>query len=129
MSSASIEATMHLFGLRGYGIGTYAIIVLAALVVIWPLRVMREHAILDVPGWAEQLIFWWTIAAANLGFSRWLDGLENGKVVRLDPADPKRLVLVRPEHHTALWIPVRHWTLIFMLIGIYGSLTMWGARS
>jgi hypothetical protein len=119
---------MHLFGLRGYGVGTYAILVGVGLSVILLLKLLRDEAIVDVPGWGEQLMLWWSIAAVNMVFSRWLDSLDGGKVVEIDPTDRKRLVLVRPERHAALWIPVRHWTLIFILIGAYGALSMWSAR-
>jgi len=119
---------MHLIGLRGYGIGIYAIVAVVVVLMMWPARLLREESFADLPGWAAQLMLWWTIAAANLAFSRWLDHRDGG-VVATDPADPKRFIVVKPEQHTALWIPVRHWTWIFILVGVYGSFVTWSARS
>jgi hypothetical protein len=43
------------------------------------------------------------------------------------PDDAARFILVKPEHKM-LWIPVRHWTWIFFLCGIYGCYAVWGVR-
>ncbi len=92
--------------------------------VSWPLKVLRGARSLDVPDWITQLILWRAMAAANFGFARCLVSLDDGKLVQIDPADPTRFVWVKPQH-IAFWIPVRYWTWLFVLAGVYGSAYVW----
>jgi hypothetical protein len=120
---------MHLFlaSLRGYGIGSYLLVFVVGLAAAWPLKTLREAAVFDVPGWMEQLIFWWSIAGANAAFAYWLENRDDGILVQ-DPDDATLFILVKPQHKM-LWIPVQYWTWIFLLAGIYGCYAVWSDRS
>jgi hypothetical protein len=102
---------------RGHGITT-ALIALAAILVV----ALGSDAIgLKVPYWALSAGCWVAAAAANALFTMKFGATETRKLV--DPQSGEEVLFVK--RHELFWIPIRYWTLIFLVFAVIAAAANW----